>query len=142
MRTPAFTGNGSISGASRRRVASKDYPCASYRSILAKSPISRTATSSCPRQSSSIQSRAPSSSAGKDWKATSFAEDQSLKDNGLAKPRIITLKAKAKTGGKTSAPACQIRVGDETKDKVSYFVATAKVGQKTTKFSLGATRKR
>ncbi|HVV51915.1 MAG TPA: DUF4340 domain-containing protein [Polyangia bacterium] len=65
----------------------------------------------------------PIAGAFKDWKAAGFADDQSLKDNGLAKPRVITVKAKS---NKTSAPACQVRVGDETKDKVDYYVATAK----------------
>ncbi|HVZ89453.1 MAG TPA: DUF4340 domain-containing protein [Polyangia bacterium] len=64
----------------------------------------------------------PIAGAFKDWKATSFAEDQSLKNNGLGKPRVISVKTKSKT----SAPACQIRVGDETADKVSYFAASAK----------------
>ena len=59
----------------------------------------------------------------KDWKGNGFAEDQSLKDNGLAKPKAVI---SAKAGGKSSAPACQVRVGDETKDKVNYYVASAK----------------
>jgi hypothetical protein len=61
----------------------------------------------------------------KDWKGNGFAEDQSLKGNGLAKPKaVISVKAAGK--GKSSAPACQIRVGDETKDKINYYVAIAK----------------
>ncbi len=60
----------------------------------------------------------PIAGAFKDLKGSAFAEDQSLKDNGLAKPKLITVKGK-KTG-------CAIRVGDETKDKVSYFVASGK----------------
>jgi hypothetical protein len=63
----------------------------------------------------------PITSAFKDWKATAFAEDQSVKNNGLAKPKVITAKSKAK-----DAPLCQVKVGDETKDKLSYFVATPK----------------
>ncbi len=66
----------------------------------------------------------PIASAFKDWKASGFADDQSLKSNGLAKPKAI-INAKSK-GTKSSAPACLVRVGDETSDKVSYFVATAK----------------
>jgi Domain of unknown function (DUF4340) len=65
----------------------------------------------------------------KDWKGNGFAEDQSLKSNGLAKPKaVIAVKAasKGKGKGKSSAPACQIRVGDETKDKINYYVASAK----------------
>lgn len=62
----------------------------------------------------------PITNAFKDWKATSFAEDQSAKGNGLAKPKaVITAKGKA-------GPTCQVRVGDETKDKLSYFVTTSK----------------
>jgi hypothetical protein len=64
----------------------------------------------------------PIAGAFKELKGTAFAEDQSLKDNGLAKPRLITVKAK----GKGAAAGCVLRVGDETKDKVSYFVATGK----------------
>jgi hypothetical protein len=65
----------------------------------------------------------PIVAAFKDWKGNGFAEDQSLKDNGLAKPKAVI---SAKAGGKSSAPACQVRVGDETKDKVNYYVASAK----------------
>ena len=63
----------------------------------------------------------PITNAFKDWKATGFAEDQSTKSNGLAKPKVITAKSKAK-----GAPVCQVKVGDETKDKLNYFVATPK----------------
>ena len=66
----------------------------------------------------------PIAGAFKDWKATGFADDQSLKGNGLAKPKAV-ISAKSK-GTKSSAPACLVRVGDESSDKVSYFVATAK----------------
>ncbi len=66
----------------------------------------------------------PIAGAFKDWKATGFADDQSLKGNGLAKPKAV-ISAKSK-GQKSSAPACLVRVGDETSDKVSYIVATAK----------------
>ena len=69
----------------------------------------------------------PIASGFKDFKGNGFAEDQSLKDNGLAKPKaIITVKAKDVGKGSGSAPACQIRVGDETKDKINYTVASAK----------------
>jgi hypothetical protein len=64
----------------------------------------------------------PIAGAFKDWKATGFAEDQSPKSNGLAKPKAVI---SAKTKG-TGGPACLVRVGDETSDKVNYFVATAK----------------
>ncbi len=68
----------------------------------------------------------PIASGFKDFKGNGFAEDQSLKDNGLAKPKaVITVKAKV-AGKAASAPACQIRVGDETKDKINYLVAGAK----------------
>ena len=51
----------------------------------------------------------------KDWKATGFAEDQSGKAYGLAKPKaVVTAKA-----GKKS---CTLKVGDETADKASYAV--------------------
>jgi hypothetical protein len=62
----------------------------------------------------------PLGNAFKDWKATAFAENQSLKDDGLVKPRgVITAKGKNKA-------ACVVRVGDETKDKLSVFVAKDK----------------
>ena len=64
----------------------------------------------------------PIAGAFKDWKATGFAEDQSPKDNGLAKPKAV-ISAKGKG---TSGSACLVRVGDETSDKVSYIVSTAK----------------
>lgn len=65
----------------------------------------------------------PIVAAFKDWKGNGFAEDQSLKDNGLAKPKAVI---SAKAGSKSSAPACQVRIGDETKDKINYYVASAK----------------
>jgi hypothetical protein len=64
----------------------------------------------------------PIAGAFKDLKGTAYADDQSLKDNGLAKPKVITVKGK----GKGAAAGCVIRVGDESKDKVSYFVASGK----------------
>ena len=63
----------------------------------------------------------PIAGAFKDWKATGFADDQSVKGNGLAKPKAV-ISAKSK-GAK---PACLVRVGDESADKVSYVVTTAK----------------
>lgn len=63
----------------------------------------------------------PITNAFKEWKATAFAEDQSAKNNGLAKPKVITAKSKDK-----GAPVCQVKVGDESKDKLSYFVVTGK----------------
>ena len=67
----------------------------------------------------------PIAGAFKELKGTAFAEDQSLKDNGLAKPKVITAKGK----GKGAAAGCVIRVGDETKDKASYLVATGTPGK-------------
>jgi hypothetical protein len=63
----------------------------------------------------------PIASAFKDWKATNFAENQSLKDNGLAKPKVVTVKSKEK-----GAPGCQVKIGDESKDKLSYYVVSGK----------------
>jgi Domain of unknown function (DUF4340) len=61
-------------------------------------------------------------SAFKDWKAQSFAEDATAKTNGLAKPQAtIVAKSKAKGG-----PSCTIKVGDETKDKLNYYVMSGK----------------
>jgi hypothetical protein len=60
----------------------------------------------------------PIAGAFKDWKATAFADDQSPKDNGLAKPKTISAKA-----GKEN---CVVHVGDETKDKVNYYVTKDK----------------
>ena len=59
-------------------------------------------------------------SAFKEWKAQSFAEDATAKTNGLAKPQA-TISAKGK-GGAT----CTIKVGDETKDKLNYYVMSGK----------------
>jgi hypothetical protein len=55
-------------------------------------------------------------SAFKEWKAQSFAEDATAKTNGLAKPQA-TITARGKGGA-----SCTIKVGDETKDKLSYYV--------------------
>ncbi len=63
----------------------------------------------------------PITNAFKEWKATAFAEDQSPKDNGLAKAKVITAKSKEK-----GAPVCQVKVGDESKDKLNYFVMSGK----------------
>jgi len=58
----------------------------------------------------------PIAGAFKAWKATGFADDPSgLKEAGLAKPRA-TIVAKSK------AATCTLKVGDESKDKQSYFV--------------------
>jgi len=59
-------------------------------------------------------------SAFKDWKAQSFAEDATPKTNGLAKPQA-TIIAKGKAGA-----GCTIKVGDETKDKLNYYVMGGK----------------
>jgi len=56
----------------------------------------------------------------KEWKAQSFAEDASAKTNGLAKPQA-TIVAKGK-GGAT----CSVKVGDETKDKLNYYVMSSR----------------
>jgi len=61
-------------------------------------------------------------SAFKDWKAQSFAEDATPKTNGLAKPQA-TIVAKGK--GKTPT-TCTIKVGDETKDKLNYYLMSGK----------------
>ena len=59
-------------------------------------------------------------SAFKDWKAQSFAEDATPKTNGLAKPQA-TIVAKGKAGA-----GCTIKVGEETKDKLNYYVMGGK----------------
>jgi hypothetical protein len=56
----------------------------------------------------------------KEWKAQSFAEDATAKTNGLAKPQA-TIAAKGKGGA-----SCTIKVGDETKDKLNYYVMSSK----------------
>jgi hypothetical protein len=61
----------------------------------------------------------------KEWKASSFAVDATVKGNGLAKPKVISAKAAAKPGTKGGA-ACTLKIGDETKDKQSYYVQTGK----------------
>lgn len=54
----------------------------------------------------------------KDWKATGFADDQSPKANGLDKPRaVITATSKDKK------KSCTLKVGAESADKTSAFVA-------------------
>jgi Domain of unknown function (DUF4340) len=54
----------------------------------------------------------------KEWKASGFAEDGSPVATGLAKP-TATVVASAKGG------ACNFKVGAETADKQSYYVAAA-----------------
>jgi hypothetical protein len=56
----------------------------------------------------------------KEWKAQSFAEDATAKTNGLQKPQA-TIVAK----GKTKGAVCSVKVGDETKDKLNYYVMSA-----------------
>jgi hypothetical protein len=56
------------------------------------------------------------STAFKDWKASGFAEDQSPKSGGLAKPRAV-INARSKDKKKS----CTLKIGDETKDKVNYI---------------------
>jgi hypothetical protein len=60
-------------------------------------------------------------SALKAWKATSFAEAIDPKTVGLAKPKVITAKP-----SKKGQAACTVKVGDETKDKQSYYAQTGK----------------
>jgi len=62
----------------------------------------------------------PMAGAFKEWKGTSFADDQSPKANGLAKPKA-TVTAKGKAG-----VTCTAKIGDETKDKLSYHVLPGK----------------
>jgi hypothetical protein len=58
----------------------------------------------------------PIAGAFKAWKATGFADDPSdAKAAGLAKPQA-TIVAKSK------AATCALKIGDESKDKQSYFV--------------------
>jgi hypothetical protein len=54
----------------------------------------------------------------KDWKATSFAEDNSPKSTGLVKP-TATIAAKAKGAG------CVLKVGAELSDKQNSYVEKA-----------------
>jgi hypothetical protein len=62
----------------------------------------------------------PIAGAFKELKGNAFAEDQSPKGNGLAKPQaMIAVKGKNKA-------ACTINVGDETKDKLNYHVTSGK----------------
>jgi hypothetical protein len=52
-----------------------------------------------------------------DWKGAGFAEDNSAKATGLAKPTaIITAKSSVKGHG------CVLKVGSETSDKSNYYV--------------------
>jgi hypothetical protein len=61
-------------------------------------------------------------SAFKEMKAQSFAEDATAKTNGLAKPQAtIVVKSKAKGG-----PTCTLKIGDETKDKLNYYLMSGK----------------
>ena len=55
----------------------------------------------------------------KDMKAQSFAEDATPKSNGLVKPRTIVAKGKNKA-------SCALKVGDETKDKLNYYLMSDK----------------
>ena len=58
----------------------------------------------------------PIAGAFKAWKATGFADDpSSLKAAGLVKPQA-TIVAKSK------AATCSLKIGDESKDKQSYYV--------------------
>ena len=55
----------------------------------------------------------------KDMKAQSFAEDATPKSNGLVKPKTIVAKGKNKA-------TCSLKVGDETKDKLNYYLMSDK----------------
>jgi hypothetical protein len=58
----------------------------------------------------------PIAGAFKAWKATGFADDpSSLKAGGLVKPQATIL-------AKSKAATCTLKIGDESKDKQSYFV--------------------
>lgn len=57
------------------------------------------------------------SNAFSEWKAQSFAEDNSPKATGLAKP-MATIATKSNVKGH----ACQLKVGGETGDKSGYYV--------------------
>jgi hypothetical protein len=59
----------------------------------------------------------PITGAFSDWKAQSFAEDNSPKTTGLAKP-TATIAAKSNVKGH----GCQLKVGSETSDKSNYYV--------------------
>jgi hypothetical protein len=52
-----------------------------------------------------------------EWKAQGFAEDNSPKATGLAKP-TATIAAKSNVKGH----ACQLKIGSETSDKSNYYV--------------------
>ena len=52
-----------------------------------------------------------------DWKAQGYAEDNSPKTTGLAKP-AITISVKSNVKGH----ACTLKVGSETTDKSNYYV--------------------
>jgi hypothetical protein len=52
-----------------------------------------------------------------DWKAQGYAEDNSLKATGLAKP-TATISVKSNVKGH----ACTLKVGGETSDKSNYYV--------------------
>ena len=60
----------------------------------------------------------PIAGAFKEMKATGIAEQATAKTNGLAKPQA-TIAIKAKGGA-----SCLLKVGDETKDKVSYHLVS------------------
>ena len=59
----------------------------------------------------------PLTTSFKDYKAVGFTDDQSLKANGLVKPKA-TLTARSKDGKKV----CVLKIGDEAKDKINYAV--------------------
>ncbi len=93
---------------------------ASPRICTARSNISRAPPSSgspgAPRPTEVEPGKVtPIAGAFKAWKATGYAEDPNPKANGLAKPQA-TILAKAKSA------SCSLKIGDETKDKQSYFV--------------------
>ena len=64
----------------------------------------------------------PIAAAFKEWKATAFAEQATPSSVGLVKPKaVIAVKARAK-----GAPGCLVKVGDLTKDNLSYNLTSGK----------------
>lgn len=57
-------------------------------------------------------------SAFKDWKATGLVLDQSLKANGLAKPKAVIVAT-----SKDKKKSCTVKIGDELSDKINYAAA-------------------
>jgi len=64
----------------------------------------------------------PIAGAFKEWKAQSYSEDSAPGVTGLDKPKAV-IAAKSKKG---AAESCTIKIGNETKDKQSYYAQIAK----------------